>query len=144
MDSSVQTKTPTTNRRTKFVIMGLLIVILILAYQLHSVNKKKNDLVTRKTFLIGKLYDCRASSEKTDTKYKDKKAQNAALEMQLKSKQNDYDALSRKHSDLEMSYQSKTSALLALQKTAVSNLILQRKSIKNVTAEECFLFPRNA
>lgn len=121
MDSKVETKTPS-SRRTKFVFVGLAAIICLLSYQLYSENKVKKQLVTRKSFYISKLYECRAASEKTETKYQDKKTANERLVKQLSDKMNEYDALSKKYSDIQDSYESQAENLSELKKSAVSRI----------------------
>ena len=123
MDSRVETKAPS-NRRTKYIIIGLLAVICVLSYQLYSVTKVKTQLVNRKSFYISKLYECRASSEKTETKYQEKRTTNEKLTKDLSDKTDEYVKILKKYSDLEDSYQSQTDELSKLQKSAVSRTFL--------------------
>ena len=121
MDSKVETKTPS-SRRTKFVFVGLAAIICVLSYQLYSENKVKKQLVTRKSFYISKLFECRAASEKTETKYQAKKTEHERLVKQLSDKMNDYDTLSKKYSDIQDSFESQEASLSELKKSAVSRI----------------------
>lgn len=129
MDSNVQTKVPE-SRRTRYFIVGLLAVIFVLSFQLYRVNNKKNDVVRRKTFLIGKLYDCRVAAEKSVTKYKNKQAENEHLVKELTAKQNAHEEITKKYNDLEVSFQSQTEVLQDLQKEAVGTKLHEQWSFK--------------
>ncbi len=123
MDSKVDTKIPN-NRRTKYIIIGLVVVIFVLSYQLYSAHKIKKGLVERKTFFVSKLYECRVAAEKTDAKYKDKRTQNEQLAKQLAAKSDDYEKMSNSYKELQASYDSKTTELQKLQQSAVgTNMI---------------------
>ena len=116
----MQTKSPN-KRRSKYIIVGLIAVICVLCFQLHKENTAKKELITRKSFLIGKLYECRVASEKFNTKYKDKRAQNEILTKDLAAKTASYDEMSRKYDELETSYSAKTDELQQLQQSAVGD-----------------------
>ena len=118
MDSKVQTKMPD-NRRTKYFIVGLIAVILVLSFQLYRVHKTKNQLVRRKTFLVGKLLDCRVSAEKNEKKNKGLQTKNEQLASALRVEKDAHEKRKTQYNTLEASYESKTGELLSLRKSAV-------------------------
>ena len=120
MDTNVQTKTPP-NRR-KYLLIGLVVVICVLSYQLYKENTAKRRVVSRKSYLIGKLYECRVASEKSETSLKDKKSQNTQLTKDLTAKTNEYNELKTTNDNLQESFDAKAAELQSLQKSAVSNL----------------------
>ncbi|XP_028398998.1 CAP-Gly domain-containing linker protein 1-like [Dendronephthya gigantea] len=130
MDPNVQTKTPK-NRRAKFIIIGLIVVICILSFQLYRINKIKKQLVIRKSFLINKLYECRVSSEKMEGKFKEKRAQNEQLKKTIATKQEAYEEMSAKYNELETSLNKKTEELTTLKKKADDS----KKDLSNIQQE---------
>jgi predicted nuclease with TOPRIM domain len=118
MDSNVQTKTPN-NRRTKYIFIGLVAVICVLSYQLYKENSAKKRLITRKTYLIGKLYECRVSSEKIETSLKQKKGENSQLSTELSNEKDGNDKLKKKNDELEGTLDKKEAELQTLHKVAV-------------------------
>lgn len=116
MDTSV--KTPQ-NRRTKFVLIGLVAVICVLCFQLYKVNNIKSELVSRKSFLIRRLHECRVDSEETLTKYRNKRHESERLTKDLEAKNTEYEQMSQKYQDLEKLYESETRKLTGLQQSAV-------------------------
>ncbi|CAB3992089.1 Hypothetical predicted protein [Paramuricea clavata] len=117
MDSNVQTKLPN-KRRSKYIIVGLIAVICVLCFQLHRENRAKKELIARKSFLIGKLYECRVASEKINTKYKDKRTQNEKLTKDLAAITASNEDMLKKYDELQTSYHTKTDELQQLQQSA--------------------------
>ena len=117
MDTNVQTKTPP-NRRTKYLLIGLVVVICVLSYQLYKENTAKKRLVSRKSYLIGKLYECRVASEKSETSLKEKKSENTQLTKDLTAKTKEYNELKTTKESLQESFNAKAAELQSLQKSA--------------------------
>lgn len=57
---NVQTKVPS-NRRGKFLVVGLLLIILVMLFHLYRGHNFKKDMVRRKAFLIAKLRNSKSA-----------------------------------------------------------------------------------
>ncbi|XP_046839324.1 myosin-9-like isoform X1 [Xenia sp. Carnegie-2017] len=117
MDPNVHTKMPD-NKRTKYIIIVLLAVIVVLSYQLYKENKLKKDLVRRKAFLYKKLNQCYVDGEKSEAKYSNVRKEKMKLNSDLEDKTEKHEKLSKDYDELQRSFDKKEMELHSLQKSA--------------------------
>lgn len=122
MDPNVLTKMPD-NKRTKYIIIVLLAVIVVLSYQLYKENKLKKDLVGRKAFLYKKLKQCYDDGEKSEAKYINVRKEKMKLNSDLEDKTEKHKKLSNDYEELQQSFNKKEMELHSLQKSAVSKFL---------------------
>lgn len=108
---NVQTKVPS-NRRGKFLVVVLFLVIFVMLFHLYREHNFKKDLVRRKAFLIARLRDSKTAEVKMSIKVEGQRKELIKRQTQLQQVQNEL-------TEAKSSYHKQMAALKDLEKSAV-------------------------